>query len=121
MGTNLEPLDGLITLDLVGRSNMGLASSALGDTLTRTGHAAVEIHSVNTNSGVVLDTEIDVFADSETEVASLREVTLAELVLLDLQATLENLLSLWSSDGDMDGDLLVTTDTECSDGVSGLA
>lgn len=33
-------------------------------------------------------------ADTEAEVASLGEVALAELVLLDLEATLENLLSL---------------------------
>lgn len=121
LGTNLEPLDSLITLDLVGRSNMCLASSTLGDTLTRSGHAAVEIHAVNTNSWVVLDTEIDVFADSETKVASLGEVALAELIFLDFQSTLENLLRLWSSDGDMYGDFFVTTDTEGTDGVAGLA
>lgn len=60
-------------------------------------------------------------ADTETEVASLREVTLAELVFLDLQSTLQDLLGLWSADGDVNGNLLVTTDTEGSDGVAGLA
>ena len=117
----LEPFDGLLALDLVGSANLGLASATLGNTLTRSGHAAVEIHSIDTNRGVVLDTEIDVFADTETEVARLREVALAELVFLDLQSTLQDFLSLWSTDGDMYGDLLVTTDTEGSDGVSGLA
>lgn len=58
--------------------------------------------------------------DTEAEVASLGEVALAQLVLLDLQATLENLLSLGSADGDVNGDLLVTTDTESSDGVAGF-
>merc|ERR1739841_225441 len=61
----LEPLDGLVTLDLVGRSNMGLAAATLGNTLTRSGHAAEEVHSVNTDRRVVLDTEIDVLADTE--------------------------------------------------------
>jgi len=117
----LEPLDGLVTLDLVGRSNMGLAAATLGNTLTRSGHAAEEVHSVNTDRRVVLDTEIDVLADTETEVASLREVALAELVFLDLQSTLQDLLSLWSADSDVNGNLLVTTDTEGSDGVAGLA
>lgn len=60
-------------------------------------------------------------ADTEAEVAGLREVALAELVLLDLEATLEDLLSLGATDGDVDGDLLVTTDTEGTDGVAGLA
>ena len=61
------------------------------------------------------------FADTETEVASLGEVALAELIFLDLQSTLQDFLSLWSSDGNVDSDLLVTTDAECSDGVSGFA
>lgn len=134
----LEPFNGLITLDLVGGSNGGLASATLGNTLTRTGpipcqypstkclcslysHAAVEIHSVDTNRRVVLDTEIDVFADTETKVASLGEVALAELVLLNLQPTLQDFLGLGATDGDVNGDLLVTTDTEGTDGVSGLA
>jgi hypothetical protein len=105
----------------VSRSNTGLASATLGNTLTRSGHAGVEVHSVNTNRRVVFDTEIDVFADTETEVASLREVALAELIFLDLQTTLQDFLSLWSSDSNVDCDLLVTTDTEGSDGISGLA
>lgn len=83
-------------------------------------HAAVEVHSVNTDTWVVLDAQIDVLGDTETEVASLREVALAKLVLLDLKATLENLLSLGATDSDVDGDLLVTTDTEGTDGVAGL-
>ena len=91
------------------------------------------------NARVVLDAQIDVLADSESEVARLAEVALAELVLLDLEATLENLLSLGAADGDVDGDpvkivnllcpsrgglyniLLVPPDTEGTDGVAGLA
>jgi hypothetical protein len=72
------------------------------------------------NAGVVLDTQVDVLGDTETEVAGLGEVALAELVLLDLEATLEDLLSLGAADGDVDGDLLVTADTEGTDGVAGL-
>jgi len=83
-------------------------------------HAAVEVHAVDTDSGVVLDTQIDVLGDTETEVTGLGEVALAELVLLDLKATLEDLLSLGATDGNVDGDLLVTTDTEGTDGVAGL-
>ena len=75
-------------------ADLALHAAAAGDTLTRAGHAAVEVHAVDTDGGVVLDTEIDVLADTEAEVAGLGEVALAELVLLDLEATLENLLSL---------------------------
>jgi len=102
-------------------TDRGLAAATLSNTLSRSGHAAVEIHSVNSDRRVVLDTEIDVFADTETEVTSLREVALAELVLLNLQSTLQDFLSLWSADSDVHSDLLVTTDTEGSDSVAGLA
>jgi len=64
-------LDSLIALDLVRGTDVGLAPAALGHTLTRSGHAAVEVHSVDTNCWVVLDTEIDVFADTEAEVTGL--------------------------------------------------
>ena len=84
-------------------------------------HAAVEIHAVNSNRRVVLDTEIDVFADTESKVASLREVALAEFVFLDLQSTLQDFFRLWATDGNMDSDFFITTDTECSDCVTGLA
>ena len=101
-------------------TNLGLGTATLGDALSTATHADVEIHSVDSNSWVVLDTEIDVLGDSETEVTGLREVALAELVLLDLEATLEDLLGLWATDGDVNGDLLVTADTEGTDGVAGL-
>lgn len=105
----------------MGRADGALHAAAAGDALTRAGHAAVEVHAVDTDGGVVLDAEIDVLGDTEAEVASLGEVALAELVLLDLEATLENLLGLGATDGDVDGDLFVTADTEGTDGVAGLA
>lgn len=37
----LEPLDGLVTLDLVRRSDVSLAAATLGNTLTRTGPTIV--------------------------------------------------------------------------------
>lgn len=84
-------------------------------------HDDVEVHAVDTDRRVVLDAQVDVLGDTETEVASGGEVALAELVLLDLEATLEDLLGLSATDGDVDGDLLVTADTEGTDGVAGLA
>lgn len=76
-------------------TNSVLHAATAGDALTGAGHAAVEVHAVDTNRRVVLDTKIDVLADTEAEVAGLGEVALAEFVLLDLEATLENLLSLF--------------------------
>lgn len=135
----LVPLDDLGGVDLVGSADLGLATPAAGDTLTGTGpksmsvivarypgfpfhlHDDVEVHAVDTDRRVVLDAQVDVLGDTETEVAGGGEVALAELVLLDLEATLEDLLGLSATDGDVDGDLLVTADTEGTDGVTGLA
>lgn len=117
----LEPLDGVITGDAVGGTDSALGAAAADDTLTGAGHAAVEVHSVDTDTGVVLYSEIDVLVDTEAKVAGLAKVALAQLVLLDLEATLENLLGLGATDGDVDRDLFVTTDTEGTDGVTGLA
>lgn len=117
----LEPLDGVVTGNAVGGANTALCAATTDHTLTRAGHAAVEVHAVDTDTRVVLDTEVDVLGDTETEVASLAEVALAQLVLLDLQATLENLLGLGATNSDVDSDLFVTADTESTDGVAGLA
>ena len=137
----LEPLDGLLLVDAVGGADAGLAASALGNALAGSGptvstistrfssqdtirahsHAAVEVHAVDTDRRVVLDAQIDVLGDAETEVASLGEVALPQLVLLDLKAALEDLLCLGAADRDVDSDLLVTADTECAHGVASLA
>ena len=45
----------------------------------------VEIHTVDTDGGVVFDTQIDVFLDTETEVAVQTEVFATQLVLTDLK------------------------------------
>jgi hypothetical protein len=50
----------------------------------------------------------------------LGEVLLSEFELLDTESTLEEILSLLTSDGDVHCDFLVSLDTEGSDGVSGL-
>ena len=74
-------------------------------------HAAVEVHSVDTDSRIILDSQINVFAYAEAEVARLGEVLLFQLVLPNLEATLEDFFGLRASDSDMDGNLLVTADT----------
>ena len=74
----------------------------------------------HTNGRVVLDAQINVLLDAEAEGASLGEVALLELVLLHLQATVEDLLGLGAAHGAVARDLLVTTDAEGADGVAGL-
>ena len=45
----------------------------------------IEVHAVDTDGGVVLDAQVDVLLDAKTEVAVLREVVAAQLVLADLK------------------------------------
>lgn len=96
-------------------------SSALGNTLACPRHAAVEVHSVDTNRRTVLDAQIDAFADAEAEVCRPAEVgTGRSFVLFDLEVALENFLSLGITDGGVAATFLVTTDAECADGVAGF-
>lgn len=67
-----------------------------------------------------LDAQIDVFCDTESKVASLGKVSLPQFVLLYFQATLEDLLRLWSPDSNVYSNLFVSSDAERSDGISSL-
>lgn len=68
------------TCDLLLRLNpvrsTDLANSVLpgGNSHTRSAHDDVEVHTEDTDSGVVLDTEVDVLLNTETEVTGLGEV-----------------------------------------------
>lgn len=115
-----EPLHGLLAGNTLVLSDDSDGSAAVLDTGTGASENDVDIHTEDTDGGIVLDTEIDVLLDTETEVSSVGEVTLEQLVLLNLQSLLEDLLSLGAADGRVDGNLLVTADTEGTHGVAGL-
>ena len=61
------------------------------------------------------------FANTETKVASLREVAFLQFIFLDLEATFEDFFSLGSTDSNVYSNLLVTADTEGTDSVASLA
>lgn len=105
-------------------------------------HAAIEVHAVDTNRRIVLDAQVDVLANTKSKVASLREILLAQFILLYFESSLKNLLclhvsnhagshlkmiqaklylSLGSSYSHMDGNLFVTSDAEGSDRIPGFA
>ena len=115
-----EPRNGILLLYSVLEANTSVLSPPPSHTSSRSSHHDIEVHTKNTDTGVIPSTEIDMFLDTKSEVSSLGEVSLPKLVLLDFETTLKNFLSLGATDGNMDGDLFVTTDTERSDGVSGF-
>jgi len=104
----------------MGVPNARAPGFALRNTGARTSHDDIKVHAKNTDTRVVTCTEIDVFLDAKAKVPCLREVAASEFVLLHLEATFKNLLGFGPSNGNMDGDFLVTTDAECSDGVPRL-
>lgn len=116
----LEPLDGVLLGDSVVDTDGRSASLSSGNSVTGSANDDEEVHTVNSDIGVVLDTKIDVLVDTETEVTGLGEVSRSELVLLDLEASLENLVGLGASDGHVHGNLFVSSNGERSDGVSSL-
>merc|ERR1719409_2038881 len=71
--------------------------------------AHVEVHPINARRRVVLDAEVDVLRHAEAEVARRAEVLALELVLLHLQAALQNLRRLLAADRHVHGDLLVSS------------
>lgn len=84
-------------------------------------HAAIEIHAVDTDSRIIFDTQVDMLTDAKPKVARLGEIPFPQLILLNFETTFEDFLGFRTTDGDMDGDFLVTTDAECADGVAGFA
>ena len=80
----------------------------------------VEIHAVDTNTRVVLDTQINVLTNTKSKVTSIREVPLSQLVFLDSETTLENFLRLGTTDSDVNGNLFITTNTKRTDSVASL-
>merc|ERR1719340_28734 len=117
----LEPLHGVLLGQPVGEADPPSLAAPVTDVHAGPSHHHVEVHAVDTNTRVVLDARIDMLLDTEAEVSVLGEVLSPQLVLLHLQATLENLLSLGAPDGAVDGDLLVPSDTKTTDSVAGFA
>ena len=116
----LEPSNGILLLYSVLETDTGLLGPPPSHTPSRPPHHDVKIHTKDTDTGVIPSTEIDMFLDTESKISSFGEVPLSKFVLLDLEATLQDFLSLGATDRNMDGDLFVTADTERPDGVSGF-
>merc|ERR1719247_2004497 len=114
----LEPR---LRLDLVVNADPSLPRAPLRDPhAARPLHDDVKVHAVDASRRVVLEAKVDVLHDTEAKVARRREVLLAQLVLLDLEATLQNLLRLLAAHRHMARDLLVTPDAEGTHGVARL-
>ena len=80
----LEPLHCLVLGDSMLIANSALSSLPVSHAVSGPGQHHVEIHSVDPNTRVVLDSQINVLLNAETKVAHVREILLSKLVLFDL-------------------------------------
>jgi len=117
----LEPGHRVLLLDAVLEADSGLCVLALCDARTGTVHHDKEVHAKDTDGRVVPGAEIDVLLDAKAKVASLTKVAPPQLVLLDLESTLQDLLRLRPTNRHVHRDLLVTTDAERPHSVARLA
>ncbi len=114
-----EPFHGVFLRNSVLGSNSGFASSSQSDSASWSFKYDVKVHTENTSEWIILDTQINVLLNTETEVSSVWEVYFSQFSVLDLKSSFENLIGLVSSDGDVSSNLFVSLDTETSDSVSG--
>ena len=81
----LEPLHGVVLDQPVGESNGSGAPLLLEHILSGPAQHDVEVHTVDTDVGVVLDAQVDMLGNTEAEVALVGEVLAPQLELLNLK------------------------------------
>ena len=115
----LEPLDCVHLSDELSLSDVACGVFASCDSASSAGQHNVEVHAVDSNLRIVLDAQVDVLLDAKSKVSVLREVRCLQLILANLESLLEDLGGLLSTDGDVNGDLLIASDGEGANSVTG--
>ena len=114
-----EPFHCFVFGDSMFGSNGGFASSSESNSAACSFQNDVEVHTENTSEGIILNAQIDVFLNAETETSSIREVYFSELSVFDFESSFENFVGFVASDCNVSSHLFVSLDTETSDGESG--
>jgi len=115
-----EELSGFFFGDALSDADSVGASSSLRNSLSGFSEDDIEIHSKNTSVGIVLDTEVNMFLNTEAEIAGVGEVTFSKFEFFDFKSFFQDFFGLVSSDGHMQGDLFISLNSERTDGVAGL-
>ena len=95
-------------------------SSSLGDSLAGFLEDDIEVHTENTGVGIIFDTKVNVFLNTEAEVTGVGEVTFSKFEFFDFKSFFQDFFGLFSSNGDMEGNLFISLNNERTDGVSGF-
>ena len=96
------------------------ASSSLGHSLTGFLQNHIEVHTENTGVGIVFDTKVNVFLNTEAEITGVGEVTFSKFKFFDFKSFFQDFFGLFTSNGHVERDLFVSLNTERTDGVSGF-
>lgn len=80
----LEPFHGFLLRDSVLIADSALSSLPVRHTVARPGQHHIEIHAIDPNTWVILDSQVNMLLNSEAKVTLIREVLLSELVLFNL-------------------------------------
>ena len=86
-------VDGFLLRNFVGSAYTGSVVLALGYAQSRTSQHYLEVHTIDSDLGIVLETQIDVLADTKAEVSLWRETTFRQFVGLHTEGTLKDLNS----------------------------
>jgi hypothetical protein len=84
----LEPSHRVSLGHSVAFTNFGWLAFTAGNTVTRSDQNDIEIHTEDTGGWVILQTKINVLADTESESTSVSKVSLLQLILLDFKSTI---------------------------------
>jgi len=88
------------------------SSSSLGHSLSGFLKDHIEIHTKNTSVGIVFDTKVNVFLNTEAEITGIGEVTFSKFEFFDFKSFFQDFFGLISSDGHMEGNLFISLNTE---------
>merc|ERR1712168_1760342 len=117
---SLEPYLSIGFCDLVSETNSGLLSATVCNVVSWSSQHNVEIHSIDTNTWIILNSQVDMFSNTEAKVSSGREVSLSQFVFLNLQSFLQDFFGFGSTYCAVDSNFLITTNTKRSHSVTSL-
>ena len=83
----LEPFHGIVLGESVGESQAAGLVLLVAHVHAGTAEDDIEVHTINTDGRVVLDTQVNVFLDTETKVAILGKVITTQLVFTNLKGS----------------------------------
>ena len=80
----MEPFHGILLDELMLESYFTDSLPSVGNIEARSAEDNIKVETIDTNARIVLDTQVNVFLDTETEVAGVGEVLLSQFVFTDL-------------------------------------